>query len=222
MNIVYNGDYLGQARSRLPFQYKNKPRIDAFLQAWTAEFQAIEDAFFAVYIDRQLQQGLATGDLLTKLGKIVGQTSEGLTDPQFLLLIRARILVNRSDGRRETLIRIAALLVPSTPIYVKDYQPAAVLIQPLGPLGLPANLIAQQFLGPAVAAGVRLAFVWLGQSVATSFTLGSVYAPGFAAGPPSTPSSAAEGLGSIYHAAFAAGPPPTNAGGGFLAGVIET
>jgi hypothetical protein len=200
--------------------------MEALLSAWLDECQAVEDALWDVFEKRELQDAVATGDLLAKLGKIPGQTSEGLSDALFLILITARIRANRSTGKREDLIKLVKLLVPNaTTIVFHDYPPASIYIEPKGAMTLPPYLVGLSFVAVAVAAGVLMMLVWTQVDPANTITLGSVYNPGFAVSsnvPTNTGVTANQSLGSIYNSGFTAGPPPTNTGGGMLAGVIQT
>lgn len=190
----------------------------------------IASALFTGYVDvlawnvgeNPIARGIG-GDLLDKIGKIVGQPRNGMIDAQYLLLIQTRIAVNRSDGRRETLIRIAKLLVPGATIYVKDFPPCAIYIAPQAPITLDPYS-AGGFMALAKSAGVMLMFVWTAVAIANTFTWGSIYAPGFSAGPPATNAggTAAQAWGSVYNSGFSNGPPCVNAGGGFLGGVIQS
>lgn len=260
--LAHNVDYLGKMRAKLPAQYKNKPRIDALLQAFAAEFQELEDAFWDLLEQRLLQNGpaqivgrarfigddtasiiwpwapndtnylmlpgkpvvldggggvvvnvinstktktgitliasalftgyvdvlmwnpgenpLARGigdDLLDKMGKIVGQPRNGMIDTDYLILITARIAANRSDGRRETLIRIAKLLVPGATIYVKDFPPCSVYVAPQAPITI-NPYVAAQFMEVATAAGVYLMFGWTTADLVNTLTFGYSVANG--------------------------------------------
>lgn len=208
-SLVHDTQVTPKGLQRLLAQYKGKPRMTVLISSYLDEFQEVEDAAYSVYFARAIQNAAATGDLLAKLGKIVGQGSEGLSDSQFLTLITARIQANRSSGRREQLIKIANLLSSASSIYVKDYPPAAVLIQ-MDSLALPPELVGRDFLGVAVAGGVLLMFLWSLVSLSNTFVGGSIYTPGFTAGPPptNTGATAAQSPGSIYDAVS----PPT----GFL------
>jgi hypothetical protein len=223
MPLTHNTAYLTQARSRYPAQYAGKPRFDAIVQAFSAEAQQLEDAMWAVYVDRLLQNNAATGDLLDKLGKIVGQPRNGMLDAEYLILITARIVANRSDGRRETLIRLAKLLVPGAVIYVKEFTPGAVYIAPQGAITIDPY-VAASFMIAAKAGGVNIVFAWTPAPLSTTLTFGDIYAAGFSAGPPVTNAgvTSAQSPGDIYHAGFSAGPVVTNDGGGTLAEVIQS
>ena len=190
----------------------------------------IASALFTGYVDvlawNTGEDPLARGigdDLLDKIGKIVGQPRNGMIDAEYLILITARIAANRSDGRRETLIRLAKLLVPGATIYVKDYPPCSVLVFPQAPITIDPY-VAAQFMTIAKSAGVLLMFEWSGAPLANTIMGGSIYAPGFAAGPPATNGgvTSAQSPGSIHNSGFSAGPPCANAGGGVLAGMIQS
>lgn len=161
MAITQQTDYAGEGLGRLLQQFKNKPRIAALLGAWLAEVQEVEDNAFLIYTQRQIQDGNAADDLLDKIGAIVGQERLGYSDAIYARLITTRIKVNRSDGRRETLIDIATLLIPSTRILVEEYI-GSVYIEPIGAIVSPVvpEVIARDFLGRAVAAGIELEFVY--------------------------------------------------------------
>jgi len=65
---------------------------------------------------------LAAGpwDVLDKLGAIVGVTRNGLSDADYLAVIRIKIRINRSHGWAEDIIQIASLIV-SGAIYREEY-----------------------------------------------------------------------------------------------------
>lgn len=195
-DITHNTTYVVDGLNRLLSIFKGKPRITAWLTSYLEEFQAAEDAMWDVFSKRLLQDGAATGDLLAKLGKLVGQSSQGLPDAQFLTFITARIKANRSRGWRQNLIDIATLLVPTAPIYVKDF-PVGILIMPRVLLPVNPQIAATSFLARATAAGVQLMFVWTGFAPTQTLTLGSVWAS-------SNPTSA-QSPGSVYGVAANSG-----------------
>ncbi len=202
MALTYNADYLGDGKLRLLHQFQNKPRIASLLKAYLTEFQAIENAYWDLWISRNIED--ATDDLLDILGKIVGQTRDGNVDDVYRVFIKIKIKVNKSDGRRETLIAIASLLGGGSDVYIKDYQIATVYIQPLGALIAPATKTVSLYLGKSVAAGVRLIFVWSGYADTNTLKLGSTYSL-------DNP-TVNQSPGSYYS---------TPVGGGHLAGVIN-
>ena len=163
--------------------------------------------------------------MLAQIGNMLGQQSNGLNDALFFFEIQARIKVNNSTGLRQELLDVVLLLWGTYTgiIWSQDYYPATYFMVPgqLG-LGISPYIIVQQFLDEMVGGGIALAFLWT-LSQADTIIGGSIYAPGFAAGPPTsnTGATAAQSPGSIYFAGFTAGPPMTNTGGGVLAGVVQ-
>lgn len=97
--------------SRFIEQYKEKPRMEQWARSYLIEIQALEDAFWQIYTMRWIDS--ATGEQLVVLGEIVGQYNPGLSEENYRVLIRARIAVNRSNGRPDELIDILALLSES-------------------------------------------------------------------------------------------------------------
>lgn len=165
----------------------------------------------------------AGGDLLDKLGKIVGQPRNGMDDPSYFIFITAKIRANKSDGKRETLIALTRLLVPGASIYVKDFPPCSVYIAPQAPVFVDPY-VAGAFLVAAKAAGVNIVFVWTQVPIENTIVLGDIYAPGFSAGPPATNTgvTSAQSPGDIYNSGFAAGPIVSNDGGGLLSEAIQS
>lgn len=204
MAIENKLDYFTEAKRRLTQQFKGLPRIEGFLQAVSDECQELEDAMWEVFVNRVIQSDLATGDLLAKLGALVGQGSEGLTDAEYRLLIRARILANRSSGRREELITILSTLTgASSTIGFREYYPASAEIESDN-VTISALLIFRAFLAVAKSAGVRLDFIYSKSLSADTFKFSSSYGGAV--------QTTTQRFGSTYS---------TPTGGGVLAGVFS-
>src|ERR1700761_4538956 len=124
-NIVPNTNYVGQGLARMLFCLQNKPRLAALATSYLSGVQDLENAAIDLLLSRMVQNN-PTGDLLDKLGKLVGQDREGFSDADYLLLITARIRANRSGARHEDLIAIATLLIPNTQIVLRDLPPASM------------------------------------------------------------------------------------------------
>ena len=183
MSITHVTDHYEQAVARLPMVYKDKPRFLAWLAAYCARVQNIEDALWDVYVDRLIQNS-PTGDLLAKLGAIVGQTDLLGDDASFLLFIQARILVNRSKGRRRDLIRVTQAMWPVTAapvVWAFDMAPATLLLIPQAPVEVDPYVMFNSFLNVAIGAGVRLIFIWTLEPLADTLLLADA-AGGFTPG----------------------------------------
>lgn len=196
-------DYYSRAINRLLSQYKDKPRIYSWIKSRAIIWQEIEDNAFEIMVQRALQNNLAVGDLLLKIGKIVGQGPEGQTDDVFNLLIRARIKANRSSGQQEELIEILSILAPGLSIYFRNYYESSYWIYADGPLPTPPYLVAQSFIGKATAGGVKMMFVWTELEADKTMIFDSIYG--------GVPSVDTQGFSSIYDSTL----------GGGLAGAIH-
>jgi hypothetical protein len=98
-------DHEGQARARLADQFDDKANILAVLDAFTAQVQAIEDAFWDQIAGRTVQY--ATGATLDAVGEMVGQPRsvdgpDATDDDAYRALIYGRIILNTGYGTPET------------------------------------------------------------------------------------------------------------------------
>jgi hypothetical protein len=174
MAIEHITDHYERAVARLPMVYRDKPRYLAWLAAYCTKIQNIEDVMWEIYTNRLIQNE-PTGDLLAKLGILVGQLNLTGVDAEFRLLIQARILASRSNGRRNALVRVTQALWPLTNppvVWVFDMVPATVMIFPQAPLQIDPYIMFNDFLSRAVGAGIRLIFTWTLVPIASTLILG--------------------------------------------------
>ena len=174
MAITHITNHYELAVARLPQVYRDKPRFLAWLAAYCDRIQNIEDTVWDIYEGRLLQNN-PTGNLLVKLGIIVGQGSLGYSDDVFRLLIKARIPTNKSDGRKATMIKIAGILAPGLVIESYTLPLTTFYMQVDGPYTVDPYVMVSQFLGQAIGAGVRLVFVWTGYASTSTLTWGTTY-----------------------------------------------
>ncbi len=182
--LEHNPDYVAQGLLRIIEQYKGKPRLAAWITSYLEEIQELEDAMWQVVTERWLEKPDgspgAVGAQLLVLGRIVGQVNPGLdiSDPiereNYRALIRARIKVNRSSGKRGQLIEILRLVVgDDATINYAEYYPARIM---LTSVGADADLDMDIVLGllrDAKAAGVALQLVST-SGAETGFRFGTV------------------------------------------------
>ena len=83
--------------------------VDTFLQSCLYSVQDFENTVWAV-INAILNP---TGDMLTRRARIVGEERNGRSDADLLAAFKLRVLVNKSQGRTEDLLKIASQLNPS-------------------------------------------------------------------------------------------------------------
>lgn len=120
-------------------------------------FQELEGVF------QQIQASLniynATGWVQDLIGKIVGQARLGLDDDTYRLYQFARIAADRSQGKREQLIRICRLVLNNTTAKVRVLREGiaglTIWIDNFVPTDVTANALIQ-FLRIAVGGGIRI------------------------------------------------------------------
>lgn len=131
------------------------PRNQVVMDAVMAEVQELEDAFWELLTAFDLDT--ATNDQLLLLGKLVGEGQLGRDDEDFRAAIRARILVNRSDGKVEQLYEIGKALVVDTTILHRITQfSGSETYEFLGDLSAFSLSNVARLLRKAKGGGVRL------------------------------------------------------------------
>lgn len=112
MSLTISTEHVETALSRILYQFKEKPKFEAFITAFVQQFQDIEDVIGQLLTDRQIDT--ATGENLNVLGRIVGQPREGRTDADYRLWIKARIQINKSSGTTEEIYNVLKLITGFT------------------------------------------------------------------------------------------------------------
>jgi hypothetical protein len=104
--------HAADALARLLQQFKDKPRIEALLNAINAEVQTYEDE--VMDLSDVLDIDLMGGVNLDHIGDIVTQDREGRNDADYRQAIRDKIARNVSSGTPDELIEIFEFLTGST------------------------------------------------------------------------------------------------------------
>jgi len=154
-------DQVAEGLATLIQQYRNKPKIAAFLTAYLEQIQDLENVYFDLIIERTIDN--AVGVQLDGLGAIVGEDREGRSDTDFRLWIRARIQANRSNGYVNELIAITLLVTTDNTVWISQYPPASMHITIGGVLDEDPDQIAL-LLNGAIAAGVGGAIIYQGNN----------------------------------------------------------
>ncbi len=171
MSITQNTTVTADGLDRLLEQYKGKPRMTALVSAWLDECQAVEDALWSIYYQRELQNDVAADDLLDKIGKIVGQLRGSLDDATYRAYIRARIRANRSGGTLPDIYKVFSLLFGSdTGMLYTPGGTASFEFRILDALTPDQAAAGVSFLTESKAAGVRAIFEWQEQPDNETFT----------------------------------------------------
>ena len=104
--------------------FKFKPNMRATCAVILKRVQHIEDVLYQIYEGVWLDN--AVGVQLDNLGDIVGEKRKGRQDEQYRLYIRARIKINRSNGKIEDTLAVARLILESTAgVFYLPEHPAA-------------------------------------------------------------------------------------------------
>ena len=147
-------NHVQQALNRLITQYADKPLMRGLLASFVTPVQEIEGVLEELNVQRAIDT--AVGVQLDGLGSIVGIARNNLGDEPYRIRIKARILINISEGEPEIIIAVFALLTGSSLTVLQEYPPCGVGlfgdgVIPSGQEDLFASLIKS-----ALAAGVRL------------------------------------------------------------------
>jgi hypothetical protein len=172
VQITQNTAHIASGIDKFIEQYKERPRMASWATSYLDEVQEIEDALWDVLIKRAIDQ--AADAQLDVLGSIVGQPRRGLSDADYRTFIRARIAVNRSNGRPNELIHILQLImagVVEVVIIYQDRPEASIYIQLASDIGTIIAAHVFELLNEARPAGVELQFSWLYGDPDEAFTL---------------------------------------------------
>jgi hypothetical protein len=168
-------DQVATALSRLPQQFRSsaQPNIEAFMRMLASPLQDFQRAALDVLLLRTIDT--AIGAQLDWLGRIVGQSRDGVVDDElYRRYLRARISTNRSKGRFADLIKISRLVVDEDAlrVVVTNEGTATVRVR-LADIAVAddAAAILILFLRKAKSAGVRLILEYSTHTPLTTFTL---------------------------------------------------
>jgi len=150
--IIVN--HIDQALDRLITQYKDRDGIRALVSAFCAPIQTLEDAIIDMNISRTIDGSV--GVQLDGLGAIVGIERLGLEDFDYRIRIKAKVLINISEGEPEIIIAAFNLLTESTVTILQEYYPGGVGLSSDGVIPLNQIDIVAELIEKALSAGVRL------------------------------------------------------------------
>jgi hypothetical protein len=125
MTIPQITDHVERGLGRVLEQYKNSPAYLGLIESYIRGVQRWENAIFEVIEKRNLSVGF--GIILDYLGKIVDRKRGGLSDADYLIALKAKILILRSRGRIDETINILQLSVPEGYTYYVQEADVTVL-----------------------------------------------------------------------------------------------
>lgn len=120
--FLYVSDHENRAVRELLSVHQTKPRLVALARAMGAGVQLLEDALFGFVVGWSIEY--VNGDALDVFGKIVGEQRQGLDDNTYRRFIQARVKANVSEGTRDELIDIYALIMDAEVTHYHDAFPA--------------------------------------------------------------------------------------------------
>lgn len=168
--------------------------LERLVSLATAEHQVIEDVLWQM-ISETIDS--ASAAQLEVYGDLVGQPREGRDDATYRLWIKTRVLINRSDGTPEDIIRVFDALVARTAsIVLEEGFPAGFVVR----LGSTSNLDpshAGAILQKMKPGGVNAIFEGATSQDTTSFAFDPNGA-GFGHGGATSTLSAASGTSQAY------------------------
>jgi hypothetical protein len=146
-------DMVQRGLGRLIERWKDDPVLTALVRMALSRFQEAENAAQQVATLRGIDT--ASGQQLDNLGALVGQQRQGMSDADYRLRIRARLLINRSSGTTPELIAVFELLAPpGAVIAIRNESPATVVAAVDG-AAVPNAPELNAVLQTAKAGGVR-------------------------------------------------------------------
>lgn len=158
------------ALARVLEQFKNKPNFTAIVEIESARIQALDDA--TLLIEQVRDPDVAAGAQLDQIGERVGQPREGRDDPEYRLWIKARQLINRSNGQPDDTLLVLQLIEPALVPIITDYYPASYFVHADELVSDPDAV--WRILKQVKGAGVRMFLVYgLGEDETTLFRFAS-------------------------------------------------
>jgi len=168
------------------FQDVGMPRLESYVSVMAARWQIVEDLLWQLATERNLED--AIGVQLDGLGDILDESRGGLTDDQFRLFLKAKILALKSRGRVEELVQILEVL-GYTEIVVREQPPAHIQVEVCD---VTLARETDRVLRLAKAGGVGLLFVYSSFDASHAFQASGTYA--------AEEYDADTGAGSVYDA----------------------
>lgn len=135
--------------------------IEKLLAVLASPFQSVESCLQQLLSERSIDT--AVGAQLDVLGKIVGQTRNGLDDDAYRRYVRARVATNKSTGIIEDLLKVTDLIVyDDAATYITKQEGTATLRLIISGIAITSTLaeVVFEFAQDTVSAGVRIVVQW--------------------------------------------------------------
>lgn len=175
--------HVADGKDRLLQQYREKIRVEGFLQGLNEQIQDLETLGFGSIVEKR-PLPTAEGAALDEWGETVGEPRSGFSDEIYRALILAKIGENVSQTDIERIISIVLLLTGTEQVLLQEFFPAGFGVAVSTPLQFTLTQELINFLYQRIdrvdAAGVRFeAFVCYAFGDAFAFAGGPGDAGGF-------------------------------------------
>jgi len=111
LTIDYVSDWQTRLRGRIYWQFKGKPKIQAWVDMVARQFSDIEDALQTLLTLPSIDD--SAGAQLDLLGRLLGQARGGVDDDTYRTYLFATRFANKSSGTAEDIYRVFAALFAS-------------------------------------------------------------------------------------------------------------
>lgn len=119
-------NHVERFKARLTELFASGTNWNAVVESFVGEVQGIEDAAFDLLTFRHIDD--AFGFRLDQWGELLNEEREGLTDEEYRSVLRARLIADLSNGRRDDFIRLLQELTGSENITVETINPLGLRI----------------------------------------------------------------------------------------------
>ena len=124
--LVADPDIVSDAVARLTDDYRDKPVMRALAETLAERFAAEDEVELELYTQQWIDN--AEGELLDAIGEIVGEPRLGRDDDKYRLHLRARVLINRSNGKISDTTKIAKLILNPEAVFLYVPEPPAAYV----------------------------------------------------------------------------------------------
>jgi len=173
-------DHVDQAKARLIQQYKERPRVEGTIEAFTQGAQDLETT--AKDLNEKRGLDTSTGAQLDGVGLIVGEERRpGESDTDYRVRIKARIGINLSQGQPERMIETFQILTGAPIVLLQELMSGAVALSSEISFATQEEVDDIIRIMESVApAGVRVDYIGIFSTLADSFAFaGNLAGEGF-------------------------------------------
>jgi hypothetical protein len=154
-------DHSAESLKRLITQFRNKPRIEGMITAFSDQIQSLEDTLYDLGVTGR-SVFTAVGQQLDRIGEIVDQERPlNFSDEIYRIILLAKIGLNVSQGEIEAVIGVYGLITQASLVHLQEYYPAAVGLFSNNQVDDDFVDMVYQFVSSVVGAGISVdAFGW--------------------------------------------------------------